>query len=150
MALRVSDYESQMRLDFSHSPAVPIRDGDSLTREEQSVLKVLSSHAGRKNAIKAPVLAQAAGITPRQLRAVIEHLIEYHHARIGSTTQAPYGYFIIETAEDAEHACEQLRHRAMACLRRMAMLKKISMRELMGQLRLDYEGATRPRMQRDD
>lgn len=113
------------------------RPEESLSREEESVMKILSSHRGRESAIRAPELARAAGITPRQLRSIIEHLIEFHHARIGSTTQPPYGYYLIVTADDAEHACEQLRHRAMACLRRMAMLKRTTTRELLGQLKFE-------------
>ena len=123
---------NQTELDFS--PAT----GDSpMTDEERSVMNILRSHRGRDNAIKAPRLAQAAEITPRQLRSAIGHLIEFHHVRIGSTTKKPYGYFIIETYEDAQEACEQLRHRAMSCLKRMSILKRMTMRELMGQMKFE-------------
>lgn len=94
---------------------------------------------GRQQAKPMPYLAERVGISTRSLQTIINHLIVDHKKPIGSTSKKPAGYYIVSNDEDLDEALKNLRHRAMSILHRMAALRRVSLNELLGQLRLEDE-----------
>ena len=108
-----------------------------MTQDERMVYSVLNFHRGRESAIGKANLSATTGIGERVMRKVIKRLIETHHVRIGSTPEAPAGYFIIETAEEADQCSKRLYRQSLSMLKRMSVLRRMSADELCGQLKFD-------------
>lgn len=108
-----------------------------LSPGEGRVLDTLSRHRGRAAAIHKEVLAEMVGMEVRQVRVVIAHLIERHNQPIGSASQAPAGYFLIETAQEAEQAAQELTARIIQLAKRLAKLKRNTPADCLDQLRID-------------
>lgn len=112
------------------------------------VLGVLGGHIGEKNGITArdlalkvwtpPTYGGAAAERPiRGVERVVRKLIQelrnegFH---ICGTPDA--GYFIAANAEELDRTCSFLYSRAMASLQQIARMKKVSVPDLRGQLKL--------------
>lgn len=108
-----------------------------MTPDEKRVWGILQGHAGRASAITGEELAKQADLPWRWCREVMKSLIETHHCRIGSAPGRPPGYFIIETPEEAEATYETLKGQALSTLKRAAVIRKVSLRELFGQLQME-------------
>ena len=108
-----------------------------MTPDEKRVLRVLQAHRGRANAITGADLASRVELPWRACREVMKSLIEIHHCRIGSAPGRPPGYFMIETAEEAQEVYRVLRGQGLSTLKRAAVIRGIGLRELVGQLSLE-------------
>ena len=75
----------------------------------------------------------------RTIAANVEELIVKHRLPIGSVRGKPAGYYWIRTREELDAACAMLHATAMKLLVREAALKKITIDDLLGQMRLDLE-----------
>lgn len=115
------------------NPALPI----DLSPGELRVLETLRRHRGRTAAIHKEALAETVGMEVRQVRVVIAHLIERHNQPIGSASQSPAGYFLIETAQEAEQAAQELQARIIQLAKRLAKLKQNTPADCLDQLRID-------------
>ena len=117
---------------------------DADTRERlafltlNSVLDALSRHIGEKQGVRADrLVAEILGETnkhrERQLRDTVSdlRLAGYHICAHPRT-----GYFMAATAEELDRTCAFLYDRAMASLMQIAAMKKVSLPDLRGQLRL--------------
>ncbi len=106
------------------------------------VLGVLGGHRGEKNGITARALALklvdrltpgGTGGIERQVRKLIQELrTEGFH--ICGTPDA--GYFMAENADELDRTCAFLYARAMTTLTQIARMKKVSVPDLRGQLKL--------------
>lgn len=112
---------------------------DDLTDDERTVLGVLRAHRGRAAAIHKESLAAQAGLSVRHSRQVIAHLIERHGQPIGSASRFPAGYFVVETAEEAAQAAQELRSRIVRLAMRLARLQRNTPADCLAQLRLELE-----------
>lgn len=108
-----------------------------LSADETRVLEVLQLHRGRARAIHKEMLSRETGCEVRHLRSVIAHLIERHNQPIGSASQSPAGYFLIETAQEAEQATQELQARIIQLAKRLAKLKRNTPADCLDQLRID-------------
>lgn len=102
------------------------------------VLDVLGDHAGAANGITARDLVAkicgfATGPGERHLRHVIEALRKQGH-RI--CAHPATGYFVATTEAELDASCEFLYGRAMTSLTQVAAMKRVSLPDLRGQLRL--------------
>ena len=102
------------------------------------VLDVLGDHLGADNGISSRELVRKiAGISSaageRRLRAVIVALRKAGHP-VGGTPDT--GYFIARTDAELDETCEFLYGRAMTTLEQVAVLRRVAMPDLRGQLRL--------------
>lgn len=102
------------------------------------VLDALGDHTGAANGITARELARAiAGVESatgeRRLRKAIEALREAGH-RIGGLPRT--GYFLAESDDELQETCDFLYARAMTSLRQIAVLQRVALPDLWGQLRL--------------
>jgi|CXWL01.1.fsa_nt_gi hypothetical protein len=112
----------------------------ALSLEQQRVLFVIATRLGWQSAIPLRELAETVRITPRVVQQIVKHLIESHHAAIGSITGGDagvHGYFLIVTREDLEMADRQLTHRIMHTAQRLAHLRRNTPDEVLGQIRLE-------------
>lgn len=98
------------------------------------LLNVLSRHQGRENGIRARDLALETGLPMRRLRTLISALREDGIAICGTP---PTGYYIPVTPEELGESCAFLEHRALHSLRLLSRMKKVSLPDLLGQLKLN-------------
>lgn len=105
----------------------------------ESVLSALSKHIGAANGITARDLArEIAGVfvdggTERRLRHVIEALRRDGYHICGTPKD---GYYMAADAAELDCTCEFLYTRAMTSLAQIAAMKRVSLPDLRGQLRL--------------
>ncbi len=108
-----------------------------LTKEETYILGSLKP--GRLCAIPASRIARDIGMSPRAVRMIIRHLIDHHHAVIGSATNRPAGFYLITDQGEFADALGALRHRGISILVRVANLSGNSLETVFHQGRLELE-----------
>jgi hypothetical protein len=105
-----------------------------------TVLAALRRHIGQANGITAPdlvreitedLLCEAAG--ERLLRSCVSEL---RAEGVAICAHPAHGYFIAQTSEEVELCCRFLRSRAMHSLVLESRLRRISLPDLIGQLKL--------------
>ena len=109
-----------------------------MTADEQSVWNVLSMCRGRGMAILGPEIEELTGIKYKQIQKIISGLICHHGKFIGSGTG---GYFIPQNHEEFASATWYLRHRAIVALHRASEMQRMSIEEVFGQAKIEFEGA---------
>jgi len=88
------------------------------------VLGILQLHRGKANAITGKELARLLGYTDdRGIRAEIRGLIARGHP-IASTNQPPYGFYMAESIDEAEHYLNSLKSRLIEDAYRRRDFKK--------------------------
>ena len=112
-------------------------DAPSLTIGEEKVWRILVQCQGRGAAIQAVDLAQMTVINERRVRQIIKHLVEEHGILIGSSISKPYGYFVPVSTEEVEAVTKQLYHRLVSLAVRISRIKRISVEDVLGQMRLE-------------
>lgn len=98
------------------------------------LLNLLSLHQGQASGIGAGALATKAGLSQRQLRKLISALREEGIAICGKPNT---GYFMAVTPDELQQSCAFLEHRALHSLRVLSRMKKVSLPDLLGQLKLN-------------
>ncbi len=130
---------TQTSLDFAPISRVP------LTREEQLVWDQVGCRRGRPHAISIAELRRRTGLDERQVKGAVEGLIVRHDICIASARTAPCGYFLPATAAELLDACRPLRRQALAMLHREAKLRRLSLEDLLGQLRVEFSDESQRR-----
>ena len=100
---------------------------------KHDVLARLQRHIGEANGITAAALATELGVEKRRVRALVTEL------RLDGTAVCGHpktGYFIAATGEEIEATCQFLRARAMHSLTLESAMRKTTLGELLGQMRL--------------
>jgi len=94
------------------------------------LLTILQLHRGKTRAITGKELAQILGEpNDRMIRKEIRELIADGHP-IASSTEKPYGYFVIDTPEEAEQYLRQLKSRLVKDAYRRRDFKKAAAKAL--------------------
>lgn len=102
------------------------------------LLQVLSRHIGEVSGVSAEQLCVAVcgEHTPfieRRMRHLVTELrLEGYHVCAHPSS----GYFMASTGEELDRCCAFLYDRAMASLQQIAAMKRVSLPDLRGQLRL--------------
>lgn len=111
---------------------------DAITRED--FLEVMQRHIGAENGASAAQLVRELlvtvtrdGAAERRVRKLVEQL-RREGEHICAHPRA--GYFMAATEEELEETCEYLSHRAMTSLAQVSGMKRTSIPDLVGQLRL--------------
>lgn len=121
-----------------HTAGRPCHYSGGLVKADR-VLAVLANHIGEGNGVTAEQLAtECIGRRPkaidlRYLRLAIQEL---RNAGIHVCAYPGSGYFIASSADELNATCEFLYDRAMSSLKQIASMKRVSMPDLRGQLRL--------------
>lgn len=100
---------------------------------EHVVLAALAPHVGREAGISASGLARDLSMTERDVRLAVETLRRDGH-HVCATPQT--GYFLAASDEELIETCQFLYRRAMCSLTQVAAMRKVSLPDLAGQLRL--------------
>lgn len=108
--------------------------------EERRVWAALQAHQGRENAVTGETLCQATGLAWRVCRQALKNLVEVYRKRIGSVPDSPPGYFLIQTAAELDDVCDRYRGQALSLLHREAVLRRIGLAELLGQMEMHARG----------
>jgi hypothetical protein len=108
-----------------------------LDPHEARVLAELRSHRGRAAAIRVEDLGRVCGISGRECQGVVHRLRVERGVAIASAAARPAGYYLIETPEELEACVREHRAKALGTLAAMAALRRIHLRELLGQLALE-------------
>lgn len=114
------------------APAAWIRN-----REEAlaALVRLLTTeHMGKARGIGAEDLARQLCVNERMLRALVTDARE-QGVPVSATPGT--GYYIVQTPAELEECCAFLHGRALTSLRLEAQLRRCSMQQLLGQLRLD-------------
>jgi len=115
--------------------------------ENEHVFKTLielQKHRGRQNAVSmAELYERVYGETPkdkisstRPLRKVLTELRKMGFPVCSAMTGKETGYFLAETAEEIEQFCEAMEKRVMKTLYLLSRVKKLSLPDYLGQLKL--------------
>lgn len=99
------------------------------------LLNELSSHQGKACGISAKDLAARLGITPRKLRKLISEARDQDGQAICGRPGT--GYYMAATPEELQESCAFLEHRALHSLRLLSRMRKVSLPDLLGQLKLN-------------
>ena len=121
---------------------------ENLTNLESTILRFLEAHQGKEFAIsRARLVEKINGDAPsifqvheRKIRETIKHLTTQHGFAIGSCHN---GYFMAITAEEIEGVCKYYDGYGLSSLFVSSKLRKIKMREYLGQLSLRFDTETR-------
>lgn len=97
-------------------------------------LNILSLHQGRDRGVTGKQLACICEIGERDLRSLVAELREQGIA-ICATPET--GYFMAVTPEELQESCKFLHDRAMRSLLQAGRMQKISLPDLLGQLKLN-------------
>ena len=98
------------------------------------LLNLLASHQGRERGINAADLARLAGVPERHMRGLVSVLREEGIA-ICATPET--GYYMAVTPDELQESCKFLHRRAMRSLVLASRMQKISLPDLLGQLKLN-------------
>jgi hypothetical protein len=113
-----------------------------VSRETEQLLTVLSRHIGARNGITAERLAwrlYGAGATERDQRQIRKLVVDLRREGHHICADPGHGYFIAETAEELDDTCRFLLQRSMTTLSQISAMKRVSMPDLAGQLRINLE-----------
>ncbi|EAU53552.1 hypothetical protein [Mariprofundus ferrooxydans] len=107
--------------------------------DRDSVLSALTKHIGKSRGITArQLVSEVTWKTPsdahcRRLRHIIEDLRDEGHHICGHPSS---GYFIAANEQELNDTCRFLTDRALASLKKVARMKKVSLPDIHGQLGL--------------
>lgn len=100
-----------------------------------ALLNALARHQGAAQGIGAKALAAELGVPPRQLRKLISRCRDEDGVAICGHPST--GYYMACTPDELAASCAFLEHRALHSLRLLSRMKKVSLPELLGQLKLN-------------
>ena len=112
-----------------------------LNNLEASIILILGDQEGQSMAIGREELVRRVcdleefEISERTIRKTIKHLVTQHRVPIGS---CHWGYFMAVTAEEIEKVCKYYDGYGLSSLYVSANLRKIEMKEYLGQLSLKF------------
>lgn len=108
-----------------------------LTDLEREIIRLLEGCQGEANALRRRNLCEILiGLADeRKVRRAIKHLVMEHGIPIASTCS---GYFTPVTPDEIVRASKYYHSYAMACLTAESRLRKCSMADLIGQIKLNF------------
>ncbi|MFB3926403.1 MAG: hypothetical protein ACE14T_10155 [Syntrophales bacterium] len=113
-------------------------DAPQLTAEQQAVWDCIKDRRGKGSAILGPEISRITGLDYTTVRAIVAHLINFHHKLIGSNGR---GYFIPTEPQEVDEVVRSLEHRGIMIFLRASKLRKQAIVDVMHQAYLRYENA---------
>lgn len=110
-----------------------------LPENARKMLEWLSFHKGAKRAIKGDELAARLKCNVREVKAIAKTLTEDFGVPIGASRTEPYGYFLIETAEELSAVRGIYLDEMRSLARRVRALDPEAFPGLFGQLELELK-----------
>jgi hypothetical protein len=97
---------------------------------------------GSARAVQVRELAERTGIPARRVQDVVQQLLLRHRWPIGTSMRAPYGNYLIDTADELEATTRLLRDRGISELQRAAALRRMSLQDYVRAIQTDLEEAS--------
>jgi hypothetical protein len=116
-----------------------------ITVEQYELLKILRTHQGAAHAIALGRICEQMGVTPRQVKELVQDLRLNFGVQIAASRDAEAGgYFIAGTEAEVEQSIQQMWHQAITMLRVCRRMRgpQHTTQELLGQLRIELEKET--------
>jgi hypothetical protein len=121
-----------------------LRDGAGpwpLTPEARKMLGLLVHHKGARAAIKGAEIASWLKVGEREVKALAKSLVEDYGIPLGASRVHPFGYYLIETADELENAISIYTDEMRSLARRVRALGGPQRTaELFGQIQLALTG----------
>jgi|GEM_PF-857852 len=99
-------------------PAIPQLRWDTLSHEQQRVLKIVGRHIGRERAIPVNQVAALAQLPRRTTERVVSELVRDRGIPIASASTRPAGWYIVQTDAERQAEHNRLKHRGTEILKR--------------------------------
>jgi hypothetical protein len=122
-------------------------DEGRLNSLEAEILRILDGHQGKEDAIGRFALVDCINaenplfpFSERTVRKTIKHLITQHGFAIGSGGGKNGGYYMCETPDEIEKVTRYFDCIGLSSLFTSSKLKKIEMRDYLGQLSMRFGG----------
>jgi len=94
---------------------------------------------GRDRAITMHEIAEATGMSTREVQAAVKSLVEDFHVPIGTAMQRPFGYFFIRDNDERRRCRDHFIRRAMSNLNRAKAYDSAAIvAPLIGQIKLQF------------
>ncbi|MCX8035028.1 MAG: hypothetical protein N3A71_01950 [Candidatus Dojkabacteria bacterium] len=91
---------------------------------ESKILKLIKARIGKSNPIQVKDIMEFVALPDREIRRIVQHLINIKGYAIGSTTKDPHGFFMIVSLDDYLEAIKNLMGRKEKIHERIEALKK--------------------------
>ncbi|MFH1543256.1 MAG: hypothetical protein ABIE03_01855 [Patescibacteria group bacterium] len=93
-------------------------------RYQKQILKLIRKHIGKVDPIQVDQLMECVPLNDREIRRVVQYLVNEGNYPIGSTTKGPYGFYMIASFEDYLEAVKNLMHRKDKLRQRVESLRE--------------------------
>lgn len=110
--------------------------------DRNALLTVLSRHIGQDNGLTVERLAArlyGPGATARDQRQIRKLVVELRRQGEHICADPGHGYYIAQTEAELDDTCRFLYDRAMTSLSQISAMKRVSLPDLAGQLRIRME-----------
>lgn len=98
-------------------------------KQKLEILEIIKKHLGKDNPIQVEDLVEKVLVPDREIRRIVQYLINEEKYPIGSTTKGPYGFFMIVNFEDYLEAVKNLTNRKEKLKERVNALREACIRE---------------------
>lgn len=106
--------------------------------KERAVWRLVEHRIGADAALPASEIVRTFGWPIREIRGIVRRLVDKGYPIYGSKRE-PYGYFVMETAEELDDAFREGYATAISILRRIRKYRKVMAEDLAGQIRIDLD-----------
>jgi hypothetical protein len=107
-------------------------------KQKLKILGIIKEHLGKDNPIQVDDLMDKVLIPDREIRRIVQYLINEEKYPIGSTTKGPYGFFMIVSFEDYLEAVKNLTNRKEKLKERVSALREACIREGIQVPKIDF------------
>lgn len=102
------------------------------------VLGIIRRHVGRANAVSMHSIADAVGISARDVQAIVKFLVEERECAIGTSTARPFGYYSIRGLAELETNYRHFIRRGLSNIKHArAYMKPATLGPIVGQLEIE-------------
>lgn len=91
---------------------------------ENKILNEIRKHIGKDNPIQVEDLMKVIPLSDREIRKIVQFLVNECNNPIGSTTKGPYGFYMIADLDDYLEAIKNLSNRKKRLAERVEKLRK--------------------------
>ncbi len=97
--------------------------------QKLKILELIKAHLGKDNPVQVDEIIKEVVLPDREVRRIVQYLINEDKYPIGSTTKGPYGFFMIVSFEDYLEAVKNLTNRKEKLRERVNSLREACIRD---------------------
>lgn len=92
-------------------------------KQKSKILELIKKHVGKNNPVQVEEIMNGVLLPDREIRRIVQYLVNEGNYPIGSTTKGPYGFYMIASFEDYLEAVKNLMHRKEKLKERVESLR---------------------------